>query len=174
VGCGPGERDLAEACPELPAPPSAPGFTHQGAGPDLPTTPDAVDPPHASWPEYLLQADSGYAMPGAGTARLCGVHLVVRDSLGRTVAEVTAAAGEFDADRETVVARGDVVVVMPQQQRRLETEELHFAPREDRVWSPTSTLFQEGGVLLTGTGFVADSRFENLRLERARGRFPLP
>jgi hypothetical protein len=64
-------------------------------------------------------------MPQARTAKLCGVRLVVRDSLGRIVAEVTSATGEFDRRRDIVDARCAVIVDLPLQGRRIETAELH-------------------------------------------------
>jgi hypothetical protein len=170
AACGASEPDVAGECPVLPAVRAVPAFEHRSS----PTTGEPADTPAIRWPEYILQADSGYAMPGAGSAHLCGVHLLVNDSLGRRIAEVTSETGEFDRRSETVVARGRVVVELPLEGRRLETEELRYAPRENRVWSPTTTTFREAETVLTGTSFTADRRFENLRIEKARGSFPLP
>jgi hypothetical protein len=170
AGCEAGGPAQTGTCPVLPAVHAVAAFEHRGDAADS----IAVDTLRVTWPEYILHADSGYAMPRAGTAHLCGVHLVVRDSLGRTVANATAATGEFDREREIVVVRGGVIVDLPLQGRSIETEELHYAPRDNRVWSTTTTVFREGDVVLTGTSFTADPYFEVVHLERARGRFPRP
>jgi hypothetical protein len=161
--CGsPGPPAGAE-CPVLSAVRAVPAFEHRAQ-----QTPDS--PESRRRPGYVLYADSGFAQPQGGIAHLCGVHLLVNDSLGTLIAEVTAATGEFDREQERVVARGSVVVELPLQGRRLETEELQYAPRENRVWSPTTTTFQEGGRVLTGSSFSADRHFEQIRMHHARGR----
>jgi hypothetical protein len=168
AACGSPERPIGGECPVLPAVQARPAFEHH-----FPSRPEPADAAPVQRTEYILHADSGYAIPKAGGAHLCGVHLLVRDSLGRTVAEVTSATGDFDRQSETVVARGSVVVELPLQGRRLETEELHYAPRQNRVWSATTTTFREGAAVLTGSSFTADREFENIRLERATGRAPI-
>jgi hypothetical protein len=170
VCCKPSEPGGDVIRPVLPAARALPAFEHQGPVANS----NLADTVPVSWPEYILHADSGSAMPQAGIAHLCGVHLVVRDSLGRIVAEVTAATGEFDRRREIVVARGAVIVDLPLQGRRIETAELHYAPRYDRVWSPTTTIFREGDAVLTGSSFTANRHFETVRVERARGRLRVP
>jgi hypothetical protein len=170
AGCEAGGSGADVICPVLPAVRVVPAFEHQGHAANS----GSGDTAPLSWPEYILHADSGYAMPEAGTTRLCGVRLVVRDSLDRTVAEVTGATAEFDRQREVLVARGAVIVDLPLQGRRIETDELHYTPRDNRVWSPTTTTLHEGDVVLTGTSFTADRHFETVRLERARGRFQVP
>jgi LPS export ABC transporter protein LptC len=170
AGCQAAGSGADGACPALPAVRAVASFEHRGNAPDARQADTLPD----SWPEYLLHADSGYAMPQAGLAHLCGVHLVVRDSLGRTVAEVIAATGELDREREIVVVRGDVIVDLPLQGRRIETEELHYAPHDNRVWSTTTTTFREGDASLTGSSFTADRYFETVHLEQARGGIRLP
>jgi LPS export ABC transporter protein LptC len=170
AACQSGGSGADGVCPVLPAARAVASFEHRGNAPDAGQADTLPD----TWPEYLLLADSGYAMPHAGLAHLCGVHLVVRDSLGRTVAEVIAATGELDREREIVVVRGDVIVDLPLQGRRIATEELHYAPRDNRVWSTTTTTFHVGDAVLTGSSFTADRYFETVRLEQARGSVRLP
>jgi CBS domain-containing protein len=149
AACG-AEGNPPGECPVLPTVHAAPAFeprSHTAGG-------EAGDSLSASWPEYLLTADSGSAMPGAGIAYLCGVHLLVHDLLGRIVEHVTAATAELDRQRERLVARGSVVVDLPLQRRSLETEELHYAPRENRVWSPVTTTFHEHETVLTDRDLV--------------------
>jgi hypothetical protein len=165
AGCQGGGSGADGVCPVLPAARAVASFEHRGHASEA----GSAGSLPRTWPEYVLRADSGYAMPRAGLAQLCGVHLVVRDSLGRTVAEVIAATGELDRGSELVVVRGDVIVDLLLQGRRIETEELHFAPRDNRVWSTTTTTFREGDAVLTGSSFTADRYFETIRLEQARG-----
>jgi LPS export ABC transporter protein LptC len=124
----------------------------------------------ASWPAWVLSADSGSALLGEETIRLCGPQLVGRDSVDRVVASISAMEGELDRRNGFIVARGGVVIDLPLQGRRIEAEELHWAPEEDRVWSPGPTTFREGGVVVSGESFEADSRFETIHVRRARAR----
>jgi hypothetical protein len=131
---------------------------------------EGQDHAEASWPAWVLSADSGSALLGEETMRLCGPQLVGRDSIDRVVASISAMEGELDRRNGAIVARGGVVVDLPLRGRRIETEELHWAPEEDRVWSPGPTTFREGGVVVSGASFEADSRFETIHVRRARAR----
>jgi LPS export ABC transporter protein LptC len=161
-GCG--APDLADAGPD--ACEVLPGPEPVAVGPQ-PETRGVVrqDVP----PEYVIHADSGSAHPRAGTVSLCGVRLLVHDSVGERVAEVTAATGEYDRATGALTARGDVIVVLPRDGRRLETEELHYEPRADRVWSPGPSSFYREGMTVQGESFTADRRFENVVVQRPTG-----
>jgi LPS export ABC transporter protein LptC len=127
----------------------------------------------AKWPEYVLHADSGWALIEGERVEICGVRLEARDSTGTLVTWITAERGTLDRASGTVVAVGDVVVRLPEQGRTLRTRELHWAPEQDRVWSPGPATLQSATTLLSGESFEADSRFENIHIRRARTR-PAP
>jgi LPS export ABC transporter protein LptC len=120
---------------------------------------------------YVLHADSGHATARRGSVALCGVELIVLDSLGVPAATITARTGEYRRAEAELVARGAVRVVLADGDRRLETEELHYLPGTDRVWSPTTTWFYRGRSAVRADSFTANRRFTEFTLYRARGTF---
>ena len=56
--------------------------------------------------------------------------------------------------------------------RRLTTEELHFEPNSDQVWSPVPFVLVEDGQTSSGKSFRSDSRFRNLTVQGMQGTVP--
>jgi lipopolysaccharide assembly outer membrane protein LptD (OstA) len=69
-----------------------------------------------------------------------------------------------------MVARGNVVLVTKVGNRRIETEELFYDPQSHKLWSTVKTLMIEGGSRVTGDGFNADDKFDNVTIKNAHGR----
>jgi LPS export ABC transporter protein LptC len=162
LGCDPQEPSDSE-CPRLPA------VTVDGE-PRLTAERVVADGATATAPSqrYVLTSDSAFRRGDTALIRLCGVNLVLFDSLGEETARIRSDRGEYDPGAELFVAR-ERVVVDAEGRRRLVTEELHYSPQEDRVWSPVRTRFQRPGVELDADSFVSDSRFQRIQAFRARG-----
>jgi LPS export ABC transporter protein LptC len=163
---------LASACERSAPSPASPCEPPATAVPalqhlDAPLVGSGTDPTRASG--YLLTADSGYAKTAARTLHLCGVRLEMYDSSGAVAAVVTASAGEYDEASDEIVATGDVVIDLPLRARRLETDELHFVPRSDRLWSPRPTRLYRNGSTIVVDSFTSNSSFTDARLYRVRG-----
>lgn len=122
--------------------------------------------------QAVLLADTTYTYEDDARLELSGVHLTFFDEEGGEAAVLTSDEGELDTRTNAMVARGSVVIVTHEDGARTETDELHFRPEEDRIWSDTPTTRIVDGATLRGTGFSADGRLNNLQLRQPRGQAP--
>jgi LPS export ABC transporter protein LptC len=120
--------------------------------------------------EGRVIADTAYIFNDSTTQKLRGLEVVFYDEDGRERATVRAHDGEFDPSTDRMVARGDVVLTIHQDRRRIETAELHYDPARDRIWSDSTTVQTlADGSVSRGTSFQSDLTFENVRIENPRG-----
>ena len=63
-----------------------------------------------------------------------------------------------------MVARGDVVLTIPEGNRRVETQEINYDPNGDRIWSDSLTVMREQGTVSEGMGFSSDLDFRRLQV----------
>ena len=77
---------------------------------------------------------------------------------GQTAGNLTSATAEYNVPEALFVARGNVVLISqgPNGERRLETEELHYDIRNDRIWSDVPSRLIENGQT---TNVTSDSQF---------------
>lgn len=115
-----------------------------------------------------VRADTAYVHEDSATVRMRGVEMTVYNEQGRERATVTAGGGWLDSRTERMTAWGKVVVVSRDQDKRIESEELHFDPRGDRMWSTVPTVLREGGRTIRGSGFESDAELNNIRVTDAR------
>ncbi len=122
-----------------------------------------------------LQADTAYYFQNEGKYELHQLSLVVRTTAGVERATMTAEWGELMEANESMIARRNVVLVLPDRDGRLETSELFYDPVNERFWSDSATVFTEGSRVTRGTGFESDLNFQNVSVRGAsiRGRSPL-
>jgi len=118
----------------------------------------------------VLRADTQYMYDDARRALLKRVHLTLFAAGGDEAAVLTSLEGEFDTRTEEMTARGDVVLIDREGGRRIESDELHYSPQEQRIWSDRPTTIHHGdGTTLRGTGFTADAQLRNIQLRDPRG-----
>jgi LPS export ABC transporter protein LptC len=115
-----------------------------------------------------VRADTAYFYEDSATVHMRGVTMTVYGELGQDRAVVTAEEGWLDSRTELMRARGQVVVVSQDQDRRIETEELFYDPGSDRIWSNVATVLRESGRTLRGSGFESDGQLQNVRVQNAR------
>jgi LPS export ABC transporter protein LptC len=122
----------------------------------------------------VLQSDSAYVVDDGRRFDLHSVNLEFFDETGRRAGELTSIEGEYATATGLFVARGTVVLVTtgPQGNRRLETEELHYDPNADQIWSPVPFVMREGGQTSRGQSFRSDTQFRNFTIQGARGAIP--
>ncbi len=123
--------------------------------------------------QALLRADTGYFYEDSAQVHLAVVHLTLFQSGGEESANLTAETGELNQRTEAAVARRNVVLITVDG-RRIETEELHYDPRQRRIWSDSATVLIEEGSRLQGTSFNANldaqGQLRDLVLHQPRGR----
>lgn len=83
---------------------------------------------------------------------------------GSERATVTSRKGILDRRAEQMVARESVVLVVPEQDRHVETEELHYDPEGNRIFSDSAFVMIHEGRTLRGSSFTSDLEFRNFRI----------
>ena len=111
-----------------------------------------------------LQFDTMYQWNDSTRQALRGVDLTVYNPDGSARGQVTALRGQFDPRGEALTAQGSVVLVIPGDSRRLETEELHYDPELQQLWSDSAFVLYEDAQTREGCSFRTDLTFQNLRV----------
>jgi LPS export ABC transporter protein LptC len=118
-----------------------------------------------------LQGDSAFVFEDSAKVKVKGVNLTIFNEQGLESARLTSRFGDFNTQNQGMIARGTVVLVTTgATPRRIETEELHYDPETHKLWSTVKTLMVEGGSRITGDGFTADDKFENVSVTHPQGR----
>lgn len=122
----------------------------------------------------FLRGDSAYVRDEGRKFDLNGVSLDFFSESGARAGELTSETGEYLTTSGIFIARGSVVLITEGAEgpRRLETEELHFDPNIDQLWSPVPFVMHERGETSRGESFRSDSQFRNFTIQGARGSIP--
>ncbi|TVR63872.1 MAG: LPS export ABC transporter periplasmic protein LptC [Gemmatimonadales bacterium] len=120
--------------------------------------------------EVHLVYDTAFQWNDSVSAALRRMALTVFLEDGSERARVTADRGWLDQSSDQMIARGNVLVVVPEDQRTIRTEELHYDPRIGQIWSDSAFVMEiPGQPPLRGVSFSSDLEFRNFQ---ARGRRP--
>lgn len=114
--------------------------------------------------EALLFADSMFMWRDSTYARVIGLTLIVFDEQGRRRANIEADGGRISKAGNELAAYGNAVLRIPATGQEIRTEELNFAPDEDRIWSDTHVVMRETGCVVEGDSFQADMSFDDLKI----------
>ena len=116
-----------------------------------------------------LHADTAYIWEDSAKTLMFPVDLKLYDEDGGQTAHLTANEGELDSQTNRMFARGNVVLVTADEERRILTEELHYDPQTGRIWSDVHTVMFEGESRLEGTGFRANSDMTDVEVFESTG-----
>ena len=116
-----------------------------------------------------LRADTSYVYEDSARTLMFPVDLRLFDENGGETAHLTSEEGELDTRTNRMVARGNVVLVTTEGNRRILTEELHYDPRTQRIWSDVRTVVFEGETRLEGEGFSANEDMTNIEVKKGTG-----
>lgn len=126
--------------------------------------------------EGRVEADTAFAYSDSTLYSLRNPTLILYNEMGMERARVVAKRGRFNYATKELVARGDVVLTIPEGDRRVESEELNYDPSGDRIWSDSLTVMREAGTVSRGMGFSSDLDFRRLQVGpgsiRGTGRGP--
>jgi LPS export ABC transporter protein LptC len=111
-----------------------------------------------------LVFDTAFQWRDSVDTHLAGLTLTVFNEDGSERARVTSDRGTLDRRGDRMTARESVVLVVPAQDRRVETEELHYDPDAGRMWSDSSFVMLHAGRTLRGSSFTSDLEFRNFRI----------
>jgi len=78
---------------------------------------------------------------------------------GEHRARVTSNRGRFNPTTRELLATGNVVLVITEGNKRVESESLNYDPNGDRIWSDSATTMVEPGRITEGLGFQSDLNF---------------
>lgn len=109
--------------------------------------------------EGRVEADTAFLYPDSSVASLRNPTLVLFDEQGIERARVISERGRFNFNTKELVARGDVVLTIPEGDRQVETQELNYDPNGDRIWSDSTSVMREGNTVTRGESFVSDLEF---------------
>lgn len=112
----------------------------------------------------LLLADTAFVYEDDGIIDARQIDVTMYGDRGEKSGRLTALSGEIRTDSEAMTARGEVVLVTVEGDRRIETEELHYDPDRGRIWSEVESTLIEDGTVTTGTGFTADTGLRTVRI----------
>lgn len=119
-----------------------------------------------------LYGDTAFQRPGTEVTEVRRVKLVFYDpEAGTKPGELTSESGEYDPTTGIMVARGNVVLVTHNargERRVVRSEELHYDPQGDRVWSDRETHVEEAERTLISDGFESDTRFTRIQGKNSR------
>jgi LPS export ABC transporter protein LptC len=120
--------------------------------------------------EGRIQADTAYMYEDDGTAELRNMQIVFYDEEGRERATVTGLRGRWVQSTDVMSAYGDVVLEIHQDGSKLESQEIHYDPNADRIWSDSSTVRTlQDGTVMNGSAFESDMSFEDIFVRDPRG-----
>jgi LPS export ABC transporter protein LptC len=120
--------------------------------------------------EGRIEADTAYMYADSATADLRQMRIIFYDLDGRERALVTGLRGSWGQANDVMVARGDVVLLIFADSMTIESQEIHYDPGLERIWSDSATVQTTAdGTVSTGSAFESDLAFENIRIENMRG-----
>jgi LPS export ABC transporter protein LptC len=120
--------------------------------------------------EGRVEADTAYAFADSAKVLIRGMHIVFYNEDGTARATVTADGGELEESTDRMLARGNVVLVVHVDGRKIESPELNYDPNRDRIWSDSTTVqTMPDGKVTRGTAFESDLEFRNVKIANPRG-----
>lgn len=114
-----------------------------------------------------LFADTAYLFEDSAKLYMRPVKLKLFDEEGEQVADLTSREGTMDTRTRAMEARGNVVLVATEGERRVETEELHYDPGANLIWSDVATVYYEDDTRIDGSGFTSDGQMRNVQVKGA-------
>ena len=121
--------------------------------------------------EALMSADTMYSWRDSTHTRAIGLRLQVYDKrTGNDQATITADRGRLDMRANELMAIGNAVLDIPDQDRQIRTEELWVAPDSDRIWSDVPVVMRQSGCEIEGDRFDSDLSFKRVKLWGTRER----
>jgi len=117
----------------------------------------------------FIVADTAFNLEERSIIELRTMEVTFFDRDGNVTSILTADEGTYHYDSGNMTARENVVVVNPDEGRRLETSVLNYNRSQNRIWSDEATrMFEPDGTVVEGTAFESDSSMDDIDLTSAR------
>lgn len=116
-----------------------------------------------------VQADTAFYIEDRTLIELHGMEVWFYDQDGRVTSILTSREGTYDWNTGDMTAEGDVVVLNPEEGRRIETSIMHYDRMDDRIWGDEFTrIIEQDGSVVEGAAFETDSRMDEVDLTSMR------
>jgi len=113
--------------------------------------------------EWDLHATHAVQVSANGPTALDSIEVLFYQGGPVVRSTLTADSGRVDVEKGILIAIGNVVVITPEG-NRLETEELHWDRKQDRVYSEKFVRLTRAKDVLTGIGFRSDPNLESYEI----------
>lgn len=98
-----------------------------------------------------------------------GVTMHFYGSTGKPETRLTCKEGKIDKDNHTAIFKGNVIVVRLSDNAFLQTEELHWDEKKEKIFSTVHTKVQEPDRTMEGEYFESNTLFTRFQLSQAKG-----
>ena len=120
--------------------------------------------------EARVEADTAFTFADSAKVDLRVMTVFFYDEMGLESATVRGSRGEWNQDTDLMVARGDVELLVHSDSSVIRSEEIHYDPQTDRIWSDSATSrTMADGSMTSGSSFESDMEFTNIRILDVRG-----
>jgi LPS export ABC transporter protein LptC len=116
-----------------------------------------------------IQADSAFYFQDSTVVHMQGVRMTVSSETGQVRATVTAERGRYDERTQQMHALGNVVLIMPNDDRQVESGELYYDPATEKIWSDSASTYRTQGRVTRGTCFQSNLSFTQYTVCNIRG-----
>ena len=120
--------------------------------------------------EAQVEADTAYLWRDSTSVSLSRVRMTLFDEVGRERAIVTSDSGVLDERTQKMIARGNVVLLVDDGSRKIESAEIHYEPQINKIWSDSTTVMTEANRVVEGSAFESDVDFLNVIIRDSRTR----
>ena len=120
--------------------------------------------------EGRIEADTAYTYADTSRVDLRSMTVVFYDETGLERATVSGRTGEWNPETDQMIARGEVLLFIHKDSSNMRSQEIHYDPESDRIWSDSATVRTlADGSVTTGSSFESDIEFENIVVRDPRG-----
>jgi LPS export ABC transporter protein LptC len=116
-----------------------------------------------------IDADTALFFQDSTVVHMQGVNMTVNEENGALRATVTSDHGRYDERTQQMHALGNVVLVMPDGNRRVESGELYYDPVTEKMWSDSAFTYSREGQVTRGTCFQSNLDFTTFTVCNIRG-----
>jgi len=102
-----------------------------------------------------------------------GVNIEFFGEKNKQSSVLTARKGKFNRERNIYTVTDNVVILNKEEGKKLNTEELHWNPDKKLIYTDKFVRIETAEELLTGTGLESSEDFDNYKILKVKGIFPM-
>ena len=102
-----------------------------------------------------------------------GVNIEFYGEKNQKSSVLTSKKAKYNKEKNIYTATQDVVIINKDEGKKLNTEELHWNPGTKKIYTDKFVKIESPEELLTGTGLESSEDFNNYRILKVSGVFPL-